>query len=169
MLRSCPQRLSLGDDVLTLGGLISLNVLNQIASLDAVVYYAVIQILGAETLDANLGRSYGRNLAELGSGNVSLNDLVVIVSNELDSVVRVYLVVAGDVGSNLSCGSTGTSSTDGISSSSGVKIGNDYSIIVGIRMCSNIILLVVELDLASVRAGLQIALNDVVTLVLPVT
>lgn|GEM_PF-3553120 len=124
--------LSLGDDVLTLGGLISLNVLNQIASLDAVVYYAVIQILGAETLDANLGRSYGRNLAELGSGNVSLNDLVVIVSNELDSVVRVYLVVAGDVGSNLSCGSTGTSSTDGISSSSGVKIGNDYIIIVGI-------------------------------------
>ena len=76
--------LSLGDDVLTLGGLISLNVLNQIASLDAVVYYAVIQILGAETLDANLGRSYGRNLAELGSGNVSLNDLVVVVGNELE-------------------------------------------------------------------------------------
>lgn len=93
--------LSLGDDVLTLGGLISLNVLNQIASLDAVVYYAVIQILGAEALNANLGRSYGRNLAELGSGNVSLNDLVVVVSNELDSIVRVYLVVAGNVGSNL--------------------------------------------------------------------
>ena len=65
--------LSLGDDVLTLGGLISLNVLNQIASLDAVVYYAVIQILGAEALNANLGRSYGRNLAELGSGNIYQN------------------------------------------------------------------------------------------------
>ena len=68
--------LSLGDDVLTLGGLISLNVLNQIASLDAVVYYAVIQVLGAEALDANLGRSYGRNLAELGSGNVALTILL---------------------------------------------------------------------------------------------
>lgn len=161
--------LSLGDDVLTLGGLISLNVLNQIASLDAVVYYAVIQVLGAEALDANLGRSYGRNLAELGSGNVSLNDLVVVVSNELDSIVRVYLVVVGDVGSNLSSRSNfastigaGNCIADSRSLDSTIKVGNDYVIVPS--LCSNIVLLVVELDLTSVRAGLQIALNDVVNL-----
>lgn len=161
--------LSLGDDVLTLGGLISLNVLNQIASLDAVVYYAVIQILGAEASNANLGRSYGRNLAELGSGNVSLNDLVVVVGNELDSIVRVYLVVAGDVGSNISSRSNFVSSqriadcsVNCLSLDGSIKVGNDYVIVRS--LCSNIILLIVELDLASIGAGLQIALNDVVNL-----
>ena len=87
----------------------------------------------------------------------------------MSSIVRVYLVVVGDVGSNLSSRSNfastigaGNCIADSRSLDSAIKVGNDYVVVPS--LCSNIVLLIVELDLASIGAGLQIALNDVVNL-----